>query len=74
MNEPPTIYASKKMHYAQLREEIDKLNKNIKQLEANIKVTAEQVPTFRKMGSLHASILMSVKSVLNDSGNDRPTS
>lgn len=56
MEEVSKVQASKKMKYAKLRDELQQLEKNIQTLDSNIKVTAEQVPSFRKMGTLHASM------------------
>ncbi|KAI8983098.1 hypothetical protein BDB01DRAFT_792443 [Pilobolus umbonatus] len=47
---------SKKIHYAQLHSCLRTLTNNINQLEAQVKVTCEQTPHIRKMGTLHAAM------------------
>lgn len=54
--EDSKVQASKKMQYARLRDELNKLEENIQTLDNNIKETVDQVPSFRKMGTLHASM------------------
>jgi peptidoglycan hydrolase CwlO-like protein len=56
MEDNSTTYTSKKMQYAKLHAELKKLEKNIETLDRNVKDTVEQVPSFRKMGTLHASL------------------
>ncbi|KAI8973473.1 hypothetical protein BDF20DRAFT_914914 [Mycotypha africana] len=65
------VSTSKKLYYAKLRKELKKLNENLTKLDSNLKTTAEQVPSIRKMGTLHSSMLMSVQSVIHQqSAND----
>lgn len=56
MADTSTMYVSKKMQYAKLRDELKILEKNIDTLDRNVKDTVDQVPSFRKMGTLHASM------------------
>lgn len=50
------VKGSKKLLYAKLNAELGKLETNMKALEDNIKVTAAQVPSVRKMGNMHSSL------------------
>ncbi|GAA5809258.1 ribosomal 40S subunit protein S18B [Mucor flavus] len=63
-NHESTLNSSKKLQYANLHAELAKLNKNMERLGNNIQLTAEQVPSFRQMGTFHSSLFMSAKSSL----------
>ncbi|KAI8391547.1 uncharacterized protein BYT42DRAFT_557258, partial [Radiomyces spectabilis] len=58
-------YNSKKLHYANLHSQLEQLEKNITRLQSNIKVTADQVPSFRKMASVHSAMFMAASRVMN---------
>lgn len=64
LEETSTLTTSKKMQYAKLHSELARLNENIQDFGDRIKVTAEQQPSFRQMGTLHASLFMSVNKTL----------
>lgn len=55
-NHESTLNSSKKLQYANLHAELAKLNKNMERLGNNIQLTAEQVPSFRQMGTFHSSL------------------
>ncbi|CEJ02289.1 hypothetical protein G6F70_007898 [Rhizopus microsporus] len=61
--------SNKPMKYAQLHYELNKLTKNIQELDQHFKQTNEQVPALLKMSTLHAAMLMSAQSVLNKEDN-----
>ncbi|KAL0089620.1 hypothetical protein J3Q64DRAFT_1729448 [Phycomyces blakesleeanus] len=65
-NSTPSSLTSKQVHYARLNVQLSELEKNIKKLQENLQVTAEQIPSFRKLGTLHSSILMSSSRVLSE--------
>ncbi|KAI9032703.1 hypothetical protein CLU79DRAFT_883254 [Phycomyces nitens] len=57
---------SKQAHYARLNVQLGELEKSIKKLQENLQVTTEQIPAFRKLGTLHSSILMASSRVLSE--------
>ncbi|KAI8644666.1 hypothetical protein BD408DRAFT_413075 [Parasitella parasitica] len=65
-----TAYASKKMQYAELRNGLDKLDQNMKKMDENMRKTVEQMPSIRKLGTLHSSLYMSAGSVLKSNENE----
>lgn len=56
LEDTSSLTTSKKMQYAKLHSELAKLNKSVQVFGDRIKVTAEQQPSFRQMGTLHASL------------------
>jgi hypothetical protein len=51
-----TTATSKKLHYASLHAQLDRLNDNVLLLNKNIQVMADQVPSIQKIGVFHTAM------------------
>jgi hypothetical protein len=51
-----SVTGSKKLLYGKLFSEVNKLSNSIQKLDDNVKVTAEQMPSFIKMGTYHGAM------------------
>jgi cell division protein FtsB len=54
--ENPINYKSNKKQYDKLQGELNKLEQNMKKLEGNMKITLEQIPSIRQLGTSHSSL------------------
>ncbi|KAI8333427.1 hypothetical protein BC941DRAFT_473622 [Chlamydoabsidia padenii] len=62
---PSTTATSKKLHYASLQTQLERLNQNMKQVNKNIQVMAEHAPAIQNIGTLHTALSLSASKVLN---------
>ncbi|KAG2224885.1 hypothetical protein INT45_010834 [Circinella minor] len=65
-----TTHSSKKNNYAALYTQLQVLDKNITKLQKNLQVTAEQVPTFHNLETLHSSMFLVTSQMANQKKKD----
>ncbi|CAO0792449.1 unnamed protein product [Mucor circinelloides] len=63
----PTSHKSKAVQFMELREQLMHLEHNLVVLQENMDITTKQIPSIRKLTTLHSAMFMSAGTVLNPS-------